>query len=152
MDAHPAEVENEGMTIRLNPYIGFRGNAREAIEFYHSVFGGDVAISTFADFNASQDPSEDNLVMHSVLHAPNGLTLMVSDTPDRMEYTPGTNITVSLSGEGDDETVLTGWWAKLMDGGSESMPLSKAIWGDSFGMGTDRFGIGWLVNIAAAAS
>jgi PhnB protein len=153
MDAHRLDVENEAMTIRLNPYIGFRGNAREAIEFYHSVFGGEVAISTFAEFNASQDPSEDNLVMHSVLNAPNGLTLMVSDTPDRMEYRPGTNITVSLSGAGDDdEAVLKGWWAGLMEGGSESMPLSKAIWGDSFGMGTDRFGIGWLVNITAAAS
>jgi PhnB protein len=140
------------MTIRLNPYLGFKSNAREAIEFYHSVFGGDLAISTFAEFNASQDPSEDDLVMHSILTTPNGLTLMASDTPDRMEYRPGTNITVSLSGDSDDEGELVGYWAKLMEDGTEIMPLSKAIWGDSFGMGADRFGIGWLVNITAAAS
>jgi PhnB protein len=151
MDGGGGGVENESMTIRLNPYIGFRGNAREAAEFYHSVVGGDLTISTFAELHASQDPSEDNLVMHSMLVAPGGFTLMVSDTPGRMDYQPGTNITVSLSGESDDEELLKGYWTKLMEGGSESMPLAKAIWGDSFGMGTDRFGIGWLVNITAAA-
>ena len=137
------------MTIRLNPYISFRNNAREAIEFYHSVFGGELTISTFADLHASQDPSEDNLVMHSMLVAPNGLTLMASDTTQRMAYTPGDNMSVSLSGEAEDEATLTGYWTALMAGGSESMPLSKAVWGDSFGMGTDRYGVAWLVNIAA---
>jgi PhnB protein len=140
------------MTIRLNPYIGFRGNAREAIEFYHSVFGGDLLINTFAELHASQDPSEDNLVMHSMLVTANGLTLMASDTPRRMAYTPGDNISVSLSGDSEDESALKKYWAGLMAGGAESMPLSKAIWGDSFGMGVDKFGISWLVNIAAPTS
>jgi PhnB protein len=137
------------MTIRLNPYLGFKNNAREAIEFYHSVLGGELTVNTFAELHGSQDPSEDNLVMHSMLVTPNGLTLMASDTPGRMAYNPGDNITVSLSGDAEDEEVLKGYWAKLMVGGTESMPLAKAIWGDSFGMGVDRFGIGWLVNIAA---
>jgi PhnB protein len=137
------------MTIRLNPYISFNNNAREAISFYHSVFGGELTINTFAELHASQDPAEDNLVMHSMLVTPNGLTLMASDTTQRMAFTPGDNMTVSLSGEAEDEATLTGYWEALMAGGSESMPLSKAVWGDSFGMGTDRFGVGWLVNIAA---
>jgi PhnB protein len=137
------------MTIRLNPYLGFKDNAREAIDFYHSVFGGDLTVNTFAELHASQDPSEDNLVMHSMLSTPNGLTLMASDTPRRMAYNPGDNISVSLSGEAEDEAVLKGYWSKLMTGGAESMPLSKAVWGDSFGMGADKFGIVWLVNIAA---
>ena len=140
------------MTIRLNPYISFKNNAREAIEFYHSVFGGELTISTFAELRASQDPSEDNLVMHSQLVTPNGLTLMASDTTQRMAYTPGDNMTVSLSGEAEDEHLLKGYWSKLMADGAESMPLAKAVWGDSFGMGTDKYGIGWLVNIAAPAS
>jgi PhnB protein len=135
--------------MRLNPYISFKNNAREAIEFYHSVFGGELTINTFAELHASQDPSEDNLIMHSMLVAPNGLTLMASDTTQRMAYTPGDNMTVSLSGEAVDEATLADYWNKLMVGGAESMPLSKAVWGDSFGMGTDRFGIGWLVNITA---
>ena len=140
------------MTIRLNPYLGFKDNAREAIEFYHSVFGGELTVNSFAELHASQDPSEDNLVMHSQLVAPNGLTLMASDTPQRMAYNPGDNISVSLSGEAEDQTVLEGYWNKLIDGGNVTMPLSKAVWGDSFGMVVDRFGITWLVNIAAPAS
>ena len=136
-------------TIRLNPYISFNNNAREAIEFYHSVFGGELTVNTFGDLHASQDPSEDNLIMHSMLVAPNGLTLMASDTTQRMSYSPGDNISVSLSGEAEDEETLTGYWTGLMDGGTETMPLSKATWGDAFGMGKDRFGVTWLVNIAA---
>jgi PhnB protein len=140
------------MTIRLNPYLGFKDNAREAIEFYHSVFGGELTVNSFAELHASQDPSEDNLVMHSMLVAPNGLTLMASDTPQRMTYNPGDNISVSLSGEAEDQAVLEGYWNKLIDGGNVTMPLAKAVWGDSFGMVVDRFGITWLINVAAPAS
>lgn len=140
------------MTIRLNPYLGFKNNAREAIEFYHSVFGGELTVNSFSDLHASQDPSEDNLVMHSMLVAPNGLTLMASDTPRRMAYNPGDNISVSLSGDAEDQAVLEGYWNKLIDGGTVTMPLARATWGDSFGMVVDRFGITWLVNIAAPAS
>jgi PhnB protein len=140
------------MTIRLNPYLGFKNNAREAIEFYHSVFGGELTVNTFAELHASQDPSEDSLVMHSMLVVPNGLTLMASDTPQRMTYNPGDNISVSLSGEAEDQAVLEGYWNKLIDGGNVTMPLSKAAWGDSFGMVVDKFGITWLLNIAAPIS
>jgi PhnB protein len=139
------------MTISLNPYLGFQDNAREAIEFYHSVFGGELVINTFAELHASQSPEEEQLVMHSMLVAPGGLTIMASDTPKRISRTPGDNITISLSGTADDEETLKTYWTGLMAGGTESMPLSKAVWGDSFGMGVDRFGIGWLVNIAAKA-
>lgn len=140
------------MTIHLNPYIGFKGNAREAAEFYHSVFGGELSLATFAEFHASQDPSEDNLVMHGLLSVDDGLTLMMSDTPDRMPYTPGTNVTVSLSGDRADEETLTGYWSRLIEGANVTAALSTAIWGDSFGMCVDRFGIGWMINIAAAKS
>ena len=136
------------MQSKLNPYLGFRDNTREAMEFYRSVFGGDLHISTFKELNGSQDPSEDNLIMHSVLEAENGITFMASDTPSRMEYHPGTNMSMSLSG--DNEAELTGYYEKLSAGGTVSMPLSKAIWGDSFGMFTDKFGVSWVVNITAA--
>ncbi|HEX4444403.1 MAG TPA: VOC family protein [Galbitalea sp.] len=140
------------MTMHLNPYLSFNNNAREAAQFYHSVFGGTLNISTFADLRASQDPSEDDLVMHSVLDIDGGLKLMMSDTTARMEYSPGNNISVSLSGDRADEAVLTGYWNKLVEGANVTMPLSTAVWGDSFGMAVDKFGITWLINIAAAAS
>ncbi len=137
------------MTVQLNPYLSFRGNAREAITFYHSVFGGELSISTFGDFHASQDPTEIELVMHSVLTAPSGLTLMASDTPSRMSYNPGDNLSVSLSGPKSDHAELSGYWDKLSEGGTVTMPLETALWGDTFGMCIDRFGTFWLVNIAA---
>jgi|SRR5438034_5953711 len=136
------------MGIALNPYLNFRGNAREAMEFYKGVFGGDLTVSTFGELHASSDPSEDELVMHSVLEGQEGIVFMASDVPNRMEYKPGTN-SFSMSLSGDDEPRLRGYFDKLSDGGSVSMPLEKAIWGDTFGMCTDRFGIGWLVNITA---
>jgi len=138
------------MPTRLNPYLSFRDDAREAMEFYRSVFGGELTISTFGDFGASDDPSEKDKVMHSQLESPGGLVLMGADTPNSMDFTSGGNVSVSLSG--DDEAGLTGYWQKLSDGGTVQEPLSKAPWGDSFGMCVDRFGVGWLVNIAGSAS
>jgi PhnB protein len=137
------------MSITLNPYLGFRGNAREAIEFYHSVFGGELTINTFGESHASETPDEDPLVMHAMLVTAD-LTLMASDTPNRMEYTKGDNISVSLSG--DDEVKLTQYFTALAEGGTITQPLVKAPWGDSFGMLVDKFGITWLTNIAGAAA
>jgi PhnB protein len=135
------------VTTRLNPYLGFRDNAKEAMEFYHSVFGGDLTLSTFAELQASDDPAEQDKIMHSMLTTENGLTLMASDTPNSMEYSPGTNYSISLSG--DDEADLRGYWEKLSEGGTVTMPLEKAPWGDSFGMCVDKYGVSWLVNISA---
>ncbi len=134
------------MQSKLNPYLSFKDNTRESMEFYRTVFGGKLDLSTFKDYHASQDPSEDNKIMHSVLEAENGITIMASDTPNRMEYRAGTNMSMSLSG--DNEAELKAYFEKLSAGGTVTMPLEKAIWGDSFGMCTDKFGVQWLVNIA----
>jgi PhnB protein len=134
------------MPSLLNPYLSFRGKAREAMEFYKSVFGGELNVMTFGQGNMAQDPAETNQIMHAMLRAPNGMVLMGSDTPARMEYKPGNTMTVSLSGE--DEAELRGYWDKLAEGGNISFPLAKAQWGDTFGMLTDRYGTPWMVNIA----
>lgn len=136
------------MPSTLNPYISFKDNTRDAMAFYQSVLGGELTVSTFADLHAAMDPSEADLVMHSVLTTPGGFTLMASDTPARMEYTPGTNFSLSLSGDAESEDELRRYWDGLSEGATITMPLQKAVWGDTFGMLTDRFGIGWLVNIA----
>lgn len=133
------------MASRLNPYIQFKDNAREALEFYQGVFGGDLAISTFGDYGDPGQPGADG-VMHGQLESPSGYTIMAADTPPGMDHTPGTNVALSLSG--DDAAELRGYWDKLVDGGQVQVPLEKQMWGDEFGMCADRFGIGWMVNIA----
>ncbi|KGN37545.1 VOC family protein [Knoellia subterranea] len=136
------------MATTLNPYIQFKDNAREAIEFYASVFGGEHTISTFGDF-AEGNPDHEAVadgVMHAQLVAPNGLTLMADDTPPGMPSSEGSSISISLSG--DDAEELRGYWDKLSDGGQVMVPLEKQMWGDEFGMCADRFGIAWMVNIA----
>jgi PhnB protein len=135
------------MQTRLNPYIGFKDNAREAMEFYHSVFGGQLDLQTFGSMHASEDPSEANKIMHGLLETPSGLVLMASDTPNGMDYKPAAGISISLSGSNEAE--LRSYYDKLSQGGSVTMPLEKAPWGDLFGMFTDQFGIAWMVNITA---
>jgi PhnB protein len=134
------------MASILNPYISFRDNARQALEFYRETFGGELTLSTFGEFGDPSQPGADG-IMHGNLKTPSGFTLMAADTPPGMDHTPGTNISISLSG--DDAEELRGWWDKLSSGGTVSVPLEKQMWGDEFGMCTDRFGIGWMVNIAA---
>ena len=134
------------MPTHLNPYLGFRDTAREAMEHYRSVFGGELQISTFAEMQASDDPAEQDKVMHAMLTTPAGFVLMASDTPNSMDYTPGGPHSVSLSGE--DETELRGYWDGLVEGGTEALPLEQAPWGDTFGMCVDQFGVKWMVNIA----
>jgi len=135
------------MKSSLNPYLGFKDNAREALEFYQSVFGGKLEIHTFKEYHASEDPAEENKVMHGMLEADNGITFMAADTPNSMEYQTGSNISMSLSGDNDEE--LSGYFAKLSEGGNIFMPLGNAPWGDKFGMFTDKFGVKWMVNISA---
>ena len=137
------------MQSKLNPYISFRDNARQAMEFYKTVFGGNLSISTFGEYHASEDASESDKIMHSMLEAENGITFMAADTPNSMEYNPGDNISMSLSGDNEEE--LRGYWDKLSSGGNVVMPLEKAPWGDTFGMCVDKFGVQWMVNIAPKA-
>ena len=133
------------MATRLNPYISFDGDARQAMEFYRDVFGGTLALNTFGEYGAPDTPEADK-IMHGMLETDAGITLMGADTPPGMDHKPGDNIAVSLSGEDSDE--LRGYWEKLTADGTVSVPLEKQMWGDEFGMCVDRFGIGWMVNIA----
>lgn len=134
------------MGSKLNPYLGFNGNAREAIEFYKGVFGGTLVSQTYAEGGMADNPADADKVMHAQLDADNGMTLMASDSPGRTPGQSGSSISLSLSGE--DETELSGYWRALAEGGTVTMPLEKAPWGDQFGMLRDRFGTEWMVNIA----
>jgi PhnB protein len=67
-----------------------------------------------------------------------------------MEYRPGANISMSLSGGNEKE--LRAWFGQISKGGKITMPLEKAPWGDTFGMCTDQFGVNWMVNITGQAT
>ena len=133
----------------LNPYISFRDNAREAMEFYKDVFGGNLSLNTFGEYGDPNAPGAEN-IMHAQLETDSGFTLMASDTPPGMDFTSGDNLKISLSG--DDEQELRGYWDKLSDGGNVAMPLEKQMWGDLYGMCTDKYGVPWMVDIVPPQS
>ncbi len=132
------------MTSRLNPYLNFNGNARQALEFYTSVFGGTLTLSTFAEMGDT-GPDADR-IMHGQLETDAGYTIMAADVTSQMEYHAPAGFGVSLSG--DDGDALQGYWETLSASGTTTMPLAKQAWGDEFGMCVDQFGVPWLVNIS----
>jgi PhnB protein len=138
--------------VTLNPYLNFAdARAREAMEFYASVLGGEPNVMTFGDMG-TEGPMATQ-VMHGQLETPSGLTLMGADAPPEMvQVTFGDNVSVSISGSNEEAEQLRGWFSALSDGGEVRQPLEAAPWGDEFGMFVDRFGISWLFNIAGAAS
>lgn len=131
------------MATRLNPYLRFNGDAREALEFYHSIFGGELKTNTFGEFGMQDTPQADQL-MHGQLETELGYTIMASDTPPGMGFNPGDTITISLSG---DEEVLRTYFDALAEGGKVGTPLEKQMWGDEYGDLTDKFGVNWMVNL-----
>jgi PhnB protein len=130
--------------MELSSYMSFNGQAREAMHFYQSVFGGDLEMNTFAEFGMEGDTAEQ--IMHASLTLPSGQTLMGSDTPPGMGFSEGARVTLILHGE--DEADLRGAWERLIEGGEVTVPLAEQMWGDVYGACVDQYGITWMVNIA----
>ncbi|HUZ26131.1 MAG TPA: VOC family protein [Streptosporangiaceae bacterium] len=137
------------MGSQLNPYLNFNGNARQALEFYASVFGGSLSLNTYAQYGAGDSPDAER-IMHGMLETDAGYMIMGADNTSNMEYHPMAGFSVSLSG--DDADALRGYWEKLSASGTATMPLQKQVWGDEFGMCIDGFGVSWLVNISQPAA
>lgn len=135
-----------GKNVALDPYMFFAGNCREAMEFYESIFGGTLKIQTYDEAPGEQSEAMKGKVMHASL-MDGEVNLMASDSsnPDSL----GTG-KISLSLSGVDEEKLRAMFDRLGAGGNVSYPLKKEFWGDTFGTLTDKFGVDWMVNIAAA--
>jgi PhnB protein len=140
-----SQVTLTGM-IRLNPYLSFNGQAREALQRYHDVLGGELTLTTFAEFG-QDDPAIADLIMHGQLLTADGQMLMGADTPPGVDYRPGNTVTVILHGE--DEQALRRYWDGLSEGATVNVALEPQMWGDVYGQLTDPFGIVWQVNISA---
>ncbi|MEV7892833.1 MULTISPECIES: VOC family protein [Streptomyces] len=146
------------MGSRLNPYISFDGNARQAMKFYQEVFGGELEVSTATDSGPANsdsadsgpadsgpaDASDADKVLHARLDTPDGYTVMAWDVPEGVPYRPGSDVAVYLGGDDDELRVR---FERLSEGGTVTMPLEKQPWGDEAGALVDRFGITWMVNI-----
>ncbi|HEX5447950.1 MAG TPA: VOC family protein [Candidatus Saccharimonadales bacterium] len=140
------------METELAPYIFFKGNAREAFEFYQSVFGGELKTQTNdqtpKDVQGQMGVNDENRnqLMHARLEG--GLVvLMGSDSKNASDH----SAKVELSISGTDEAKLKEVFSKLAAGGEVRMPLSEQFWGDTFGMLTDKYGVDWMFNISSAA-
>ncbi|MFX0594504.1 VOC family protein [Melissospora conviva] len=137
------------MTVQLNPYLNFSGTAREAMEFYQRVFGGELALTTFREYG-TEDPALADQIMHGMLRTADGAVLMGSDMPPGMEIRRGNANTICLNG--DDADKLRGWWEQLSAGGVVQEPLAKQMWGDEYGQCEDRFGTPWMFDIGQPSS
>ncbi|PRZ08209.1 PhnB protein [Isoptericola sp. CG 20/1183] len=137
---------------RLTPYLSFRDQAREALEFYRTALGGELEIMTFGSMpGMTDDPAEEELVMHGQLEAPGGLVLMAADTPSSMPYVPATSgVTVALTGGPEDMDHVQAAISTLLDGATDVMPFDPAPWGDHYGQLTDRYGITWMFDVGAS--
>jgi PhnB protein len=142
--------------VKLNPYLSFEGTAKDALDFYHGVLGGELAVSTFGEMASEEMPVQPEvgaLVMHGQLDAPNGLTIMAADTPPGMEYVAATSgVTVALTGSSADTDYVNAAYEKLLDGATDVMAFEVAPWGDRYGSLTDRFGISWMFNVGTPES
>lgn len=132
------------------PYIGFGGNAREAMTEYARIFGaGDLQISAFTDMPEDQrPPGTEGLVMHAQFSAGPGAPLMGCDIPPGMG-TPGMGGSSVFHAAADLDTA-TRVFAGLAQGGSIEMPLAPTFWSAAFGMLTDRFNTRWMISVAPA--
>ena len=131
--------------IRLDPYLYFKGQSREAMDFYQSIFGGTVDVMSYADVPGDMPGAEDipkDWLMHAALKDAD-VMIMASDT---LKASP-TVAKIDLALSGGDEPRLREIFDKLSEGGTVNTPLQKMFWGDFFGALTDKYGVNWMFNI-----
>lgn len=135
------------MSINTVPHINLRGDARQALEFYQSVFGGDLTAVTYADAQNVQDPDEADQIMWGQVRSPEGFSIMAYDVPSSRPWSQGEQpFFVSVRGRDTDE--ISGYWKKLRAGSTVLVDLGPAAWAPLYGMLTDPFGITWVLDVA----
>jgi PhnB protein len=137
------------VTITTTTHLNFRGDAREALAFYRSVFGGHLAAVTYADAHAVTEPAEADQIMWGQVTSDAGFRVMAYDVPSHTRHEPGV-IPVFVSVRGTDVGELRGYWDRLADGATVQVPLAEAQWSPLYGMLTDRFGVTWVLDVEVA--
>ncbi|GAA4180405.1 VOC family protein [Gryllotalpicola koreensis] len=134
------------MSASFTPYLSFRGQAREAMNFYQSVFGGELSLMTFAE-GGMTDGADPNQIMHASLDGP--VSIMGSDVPESMPFSQGSRVSLCFSGDAAELDTGRRYYASLSEGGADVLPFDLAPWGDYYGQLTDRFGISWMFDFGA---
>jgi PhnB protein len=136
------------MSIHAVTHINLRGQARKALEFYQSVFGGHIAMVTYKDAGNVQNPSDADHVMWGQVVSEHGFRVMAYDVPAGRDWNPG-EIPFFVSVRGEDADEITDYWAKLRVGASIVQPLAPAQWATLYGMLKDPFGVTWVLDVVA---
>ena len=136
------------MKADLTPYRQFNGNAKEAMEFYQTVFGGELQMMPFSAMHSEEEVGGDGeKIMHAELVVDGQKLLFASDIPRVMQRMKGEDTPLSLTGGAELEEEIRGYWEKLSEGGTVTMPLESVPWGAVYGALEDRFGTHWMFNI-----
>ncbi|MET2010640.1 VOC family protein [Microbacterium chocolatum] len=151
------------MTVQITTHLNFRGDARQALEFYQSVFGGHLVINTYADFGMPAEIPGSDAVVFGLVEGENGFRLMGYDIPGRSEggivgggsthrenNTTITDQGVFVSIGADSLSELQGYWDSLAVGANVVEPLAASAWSPGFGMLTDRFSVTWSMSVTPA--
>jgi PhnB protein len=137
------------MTVTAVTHINLRGTARQALQFYQSVFGGQIAMVTYQDADHVQDPSDTDHIMWGQVDSENGFRVMAYGVPVATPWQPVENAYfVSVRGDAAEE--ITAQWKKLSAGATIVQTLEPAPWSALYGMLKDRFGVVWVLDVLAA--
>lgn len=139
------------MSIATTTHLNFRGEARLALAFYQSVFGGEQMTISYRDAGAIQNPDEADQVMWGQVASDDGFRVMAYDVPSAIDFDAGI-IPVFVSVRADDPAEIKRYWERLSEGAEIVQPLAPAGWAPLYGMLKDRFGVTWVLDVAPAAS
>lgn len=136
------------MAIATTPHLNFRGDARAALEFYHSIFGGQLVAVSYADAHAVTEPAEASQLLWGQVESPDGFRVMAYDVPSHTEYAPGV-IPLFVSIRSSDTAEIERYWSAFAASSTVLVPLAPAAWAPLYGMATDPFGVTWVFDVAA---
>ena len=129
--------------LGVNPYISYRGNCREAIEFYKSALNAEVLFTQTVGESPMSNMGPAENIMHCTIKVGDS-AIMMCDDPRPDGAASGGNISLAIGL--NDPARGKQLFENLAKGGSVIMPLQKTYWAEAFGMVTDKFGIKWMVN------
>lgn len=137
------------MTTAITPHLNFQGNARQALSFYHSVFGGELSIVTYANAEKAEDASSPDDVIWGQVRNETGFRMMAYDVQTSKSWNPGENAFYMVL-ESNTTTELTGYWDKLAESAEILQPLLPSPWSSLYGMLKDNFGTVWVCSVASS--